>query len=160
MLKCCSKWSADKYELFFFSYFSPFKFKCAPVHIEILNHVLCVIYRNITEEVNVKAHNIFLVNHQSLCNDIFMWTYRKHTNPLCGNIFPLYGILNFFFEYFLTLLIIQGQSPVIVLYSTPVVLNVFTRKLRVSLQGSVDNNMASTLFRIASIGMKKFCTPW
>ena len=42
------------------------------VPIEIINHPLNSLDRNIGEEINFRAHNILLVTHQFVCNDIFL----------------------------------------------------------------------------------------
>ena len=123
---------------------------------EILNHLIRYLNRNISEEFNVNSIKNFLVVFQFVYNYIFLHSSRKHTYPLCVKVIPWYGLSKTFSGGFLTLLIIQLQYPIIVLYAPPVVLNAFADNLRVNLGGVVDDNMVYTLSHLASIGLNYF----
>ena len=51
--------------------------------IELPNHILNYLNRNMIEEFNGNAHYIFLVDHQFVCNGM----YRKHMKSLYGKVF-------------------------------------------------------------------------
>ena len=61
-----------------------------------------------------------------------------------------------FFEIFQTFLLIKLQLYVIIIFTSPGVLNIFTKNIRLKFGGVVDNNMVSTIYHIASIGLKQF----
>ena len=79
------------------------KYKRTSMHIEILNHIINSLNRNMSEEVNDKARKISPVAHQFVCNYIFPCTPRKHMNSLCGKIVSWYGLLGTFLKFFLAL---------------------------------------------------------
>ena len=56
------------------------------------------------------------------------------------------------FECFLTFLLIQQLSSIIILCTHPGLLNAFTGNLGVALGGVVDDNMVATLPHLANIG--------
>ena len=75
------------------------------MRLEIINHPINHININISEEVNVKARENFLVDRQFVCNDILNQMFRKHTTRFVVRSSP---DISSWILLFLTFLLIQS----------------------------------------------------
>ena len=125
------------------------KVKRTHVRLETINHNIYSLNINMSEKVYVKARKSFSVSHQFVWNNIFPWISIKYTKPGCLMIWPP-GII-WKFSYLSSCKIIVVCN---IFSRTLGIPNAFTGNLRVSLGGTVDKNMVSTLSHFGSFGLE------
>ena len=57
-----------------------------PMRLEIINHIINFLNRNISEDGNVKSHKSWPVDNQFVCNNTLLCMSIKNMNPICGEV--------------------------------------------------------------------------